>query len=180
MGLLMDQALLNLRSIDLDQAVAVSRSKINLVDGRPSGTPIKRREAPSQSVCDPAGRRLARVLVAEDTPSIAFLVQRFLEQLGCTVRVVANGHAAVEHIKNAARCNQPFDLVIMDLQMPIMSGFDAIATIKSFESSLPILAMTAGSADLGMCRQHGFTGLITKPINRQAFDEAVASNLQAA
>ncbi len=180
---MMEQALSHLRSLDLDQTLAVPRSRLPLVDRQPTRRPVAgQRSVADRSVSSTSAPSAPapRVLVAEDTPSIAFLVQRFLEQMGCDVRVVANGHAAVEQVKTACRSGQPYDLVIMDLQMPIMSGFDATATIRSFEVAPPILAMTAGSADWVVCRQHGFTGLITKPINRQAFGEAVWSNLQAA
>ena len=74
-----------------------------------------------------AARRL-RVLVAEDNPVNQKLAQHLLERRGHTPILVANGREAVEH-----RGRDEFDLVLMDLQMPEMDGFEATASIRARE-----------------------------------------------
>jgi two-component system, sensor histidine kinase and response regulator len=106
----------------------------------------------------------ANALVVEDNVVNQKVARRFLEQLGCTVTVVANGAEAVETVRNGA-----FDIVFMDLQMPVMDGFTATRHIREHEGSrkhTPIIALTA-NAMVGQherCLADGMDGFLTKPI----------------
>ena len=112
-----------------------------------------------------AARRL-RVLVAEDNPVNQKLAQHLLERRGHTPIVVANGREACE-----TTLNDRFDLVLMDLQMPEMDGFEATASIRRREREsgmprVPIIALTAHAmqGDRQRCLDADMDGYVAKPI----------------
>jgi DNA-binding response OmpR family regulator len=101
----------------------------------------------------------ARILVAEDEPKQAGLVRVYLEREGHSVLVVGDGSAALE----AARSRRP-DLVILDVMMPLLSGFDVCRVLRA-ESSVPILLLTArtGEEDLLTGLDTGADDYLGKP-----------------
>jgi len=109
-----------------------------------------------------------RVLLAEDNVVNQRLAVRLLEKRGCTVTMVVNGRDAV-----AAFEKEPFDAILMDVQMPEMDGFEATAAIRVREKStsghIPIIAMTAHSlvGDQERCLAAGMDGYVSKPIRTQ-------------
>lgn len=110
-------------------------------------------------------RRL-RILLADDNPVNQKVVSRVLEKFGHAPTVANNGHEAVE----AARTGT-FDLVLMDVEMPEMDGFEATALIRAMEHScrgVPIVAMTAHamSGDRQRCLDAGMDDYLSKPIAR--------------
>ena len=113
-----------------------------------------------------------RVLVAEDNLTNQELLLALLEQRGDHVTVVSDGRQAVE--TSAAH---PFDLILMDLQMPEMSGLDATAVIRAREGGtghrLPIIALTAHamSGDRERCLEAGMDDYLPKPISPRALLE---------
>jgi CheY-like chemotaxis protein len=121
---------------------------------------------PRDLVAPRATRRL-RVLVAEDNPVNRKLAVRTLQKRGHVVRTAANGRIALEML---ARPNQPFDLVLMDVQMPEMDGLSATVTIRQRERPtgrrLPIVAMTAHAmaGDRERCLSAGMDDYLSKPI----------------
>ena len=106
-----------------------------------------------------------RILLAEDNAVNRLLAVRLLEKRGHAVTVAGNGKEAL-----AALEKQPFDLVLMDVQMPEMDGFEATAAIRDKEkhsgSHLPVIAMTAHAmvGDRERCLAAGMDDYITKPI----------------
>jgi CheY-like chemotaxis protein len=110
-------------------------------------------------------RRKLRVLLAEDNPINQKLGVRLLEKHGYSVTVANDGGEAVAAVKNAE-----FDLVLMDVQMPNMSGLEATAAIRALERGtgrrLPIVAMTARAmkGDEERCLEAGMDGYLAKPI----------------
>ena len=114
-------------------------------------------------------RRTLRVLVAEDNMVNRKLVTTLLHKRGHKVKAVENGRAAVDAI-SAARGGK-FDVVLMDLQMPEMSGFEATQAIRQKESPdgrhLPIVALTAHAmqGDRERCLAAGMDGYLSKPID---------------
>ncbi len=110
-------------------------------------------------------RRTLRILLAEDNPVNQMVAVRLLEKMGHTVMVVANGRDAVLMTEEHA-----FNLVLMDVQMPEMGGFEATRAIRERETSthqhIPIIAMTAHAmkGDREQCLAVGMDGYVAKPI----------------
>jgi two-component system, sensor histidine kinase and response regulator len=123
-------------------------------------------------------RRHARpclhILLAEDNPVNQNLAVRLLEKQGHTVVVVSDGQATL-----AALAQQAFDLVLMDVQMPVMDGLEATAAIREQEKTtgahLPIIAITAHAmkGDRERCLAAGMDGYVSKPIKLDDLDAAI-------
>jgi PAS domain S-box-containing protein len=138
-----------------------------------------RRQARQPVEVPPLANRPLRVLLAEDNIINQRLGMRLLEKRGHFVVVVNNGQEALEALKNEA-----FDVVLMDVQMPVMDGIEATAAIRAREKEtgkhLPILAMTAHAmkGDRETCLSAGMDGYVAKPIQPRelydAIDRAVA------
>jgi len=123
-------------------------------------------------------RRSLHILLAEDNPVNQKLAVRLLEKEGHTVVVADNGRRALEALEGGN-----VDLVIMDVQMPEMDGYEAAASIRKTEETtlkhVPILAMTAHAmkGDQEKCLAAGMDGYVSKPIRpddlRQVIEELV-------
>lgn len=115
-----------------------------------------------------------RILVVEDNPINQRLVTAFLEEAGHTPILAANGREAL-----AALEWETFDVILMDIQMPGMDGFQTTSAIRAREaaasSHLPILAMTAHATreDRDRCLAAGMDGYITKPMRFEELIELV-------
>ena len=116
----------------------------------------------------------ARVLVVDDGVENRQLVRVLLEEVGLHIEEAENGQIAVDRV-----AAERFDLVLMDMQMPVMDGATATRTLRDRGCMLPILALTA-NAMKGFERQldeAGFTGYLTKPIDIDALMRELASRL---
>jgi CheY-like chemotaxis protein len=116
----------------------------------------------------------ARILVAEDNPINQKLVRRILEKSGCQVDLADNGAEAVKMWAASS-----YDLVLMDCQMPIMDGFEAVHEIRRREADnlrrTPIVALTANTmqGDRDKCLQAGMDDFISKPFNSSTLHSAL-------
>jgi signal transduction histidine kinase/ActR/RegA family two-component response regulator len=116
-----------------------------------------------------------RVLLAEDNAVNRFLALKLLSKQGHTVETVTSGQAVLDAIGRA-----PFDLVLMDVQMPEMDGFEATARIRERErptgAHLPIIALTANAmvGDKERCIAAGMDGYVSKPIDIRELTEEIA------
>ncbi len=110
----------------------------------------------------------ARVLIAEDTKAIQFMLTRILEPYVSDLKVVDNGQEAVAAVEQAAAARRPFDIVLMDMQMPILSGHDATVELRRRGFEVPIIALTAGAmaGDRERCLSAGCTDYLSKPVSR--------------
>lgn len=115
--------------------------------------------------------RPLRILVAEDNIVNQRLASELLRRDGHSIVVVGDGNQAV-----AAASGQHFDLILMDVQMPVLDGLQATAQIRAAGNHVPIVAMTASAmnGDEARCLQFGMDGYLTKPINVAALRETLA------
>jgi len=117
-----------------------------------------------------------RVLLAEDGADNQRLIGTILRKAGAQVTVVDNGRAAVD-----AALARTFDVILMDMQMPEMNGYEASTLLRNKGCSLPIIALTARAMveDRDRCLSAGCTDYQTKPIDRAALIAAVAGHAGA-
>lgn len=137
--------------------------------------------APEQAVPTPqptAGRQpslltTAHVLSVDDNPVNQLLVQRLLERFGCRVELAANGEEAL--FKALAT---PYDLILMDCQMPVMDGYAATQALRTGEVAdrrTPVIGLTASamSGDRELCLAAGMDDYLSKPIDALTLRQAV-------
>lgn len=110
------------------------------------------------------------VLVVDDSPDNRTIVNMYLRSVGATIFEAPNGEEAV---RMAADNN--FDLVLLDIQMPIMDGYQAMTRLRDMNFTTPVVALTAHAfkEERNRCLELGFTDYITKPINRSTFLQTV-------
>ena len=116
----------------------------------------------------------AKVLVADDRRDVWRVAKHYLECAGCRVTVVEDGLQAVEAVCTA---DAPFDLIFMDIQMPVMNGRDATIELRRRGYTTPIVALTAGAmeAERESCLSFGCTAFVPKPIDgKKLIETAVA------
>ena len=143
------------------------------------------RDGSRQDSADPqrAAGGLA-ILIAEDNEINALLSRTLLAKLGHRPIVASNGAAAVEAWQAARRAGAPFDLVLMDVQMPGSDGIEATRRIRAAETEgtrTPIIALTADalSEDRDASLAAGMDGFLTKPLDRERLAEILASVARA-
>ena len=118
-----------------------------------------------------------RILLAEDNVVNQMIVTRMLEKWGHTLVVAGNGKEAVTAVTQQGA--RSFDLVLMDVQMPEMDGFEATARIRAWEQGtgghLPIIALTAYAmkGDCEKCLEAGMDGYLTKPLKSDELLDAI-------
>jgi PAS domain S-box-containing protein len=126
------------------------------------------------------GRRVLRILLAEDNIVNQRLTSRLLEKMGHTVTIAGNGQIALQLL-----AEEDFDLVAMDMQMPIMDGLEATEKIRASEKKtgkhVAIVAMTANAfeEDRERCRQAGMDGYIAKPVSSKSIEMEIARVMAA-
>ena len=123
-------------------------------------------------------RAALEVLVVEDNAVNRMVTSRFLDKLGHRVTLAEHGGEALDRLGE-----RPFDLVLMDCQMPVMDGFEAVTRLRSQEARTgehtPIIALTANvlERDRERCREVGMDGFLSKPMRidelRSAIDEVL-------
>ncbi len=167
------------RRLGVDAYLTKPVKHSDLLDTLATLVGVSTRRAPPRSAAKTAARapvRPLRILVAEDNPVNRQLVTTLLRKRGHTVKAVENGREAVRSIPTDGA--RGFDVVVMDVQMPEMSGFEATQAIRSREGPaarrLPIVALTAHAmqGDRARCLEAGMDGYLSKPID---VDELIAT-----
>ena len=119
----------------------------------------------------------ARVLMVEDNPVNMMVAVATLERWGVQVAQATDGRQAVDAVQAAAAAGQPFDAVLMDVQMPVMSGHEATRTLRASDAGreLPIVALTAAAlvSEREEAMRAGMNDFLTKPINEPELRSAL-------
>jgi len=144
--------ILTLPMTDQDEAVLLTE---------PEQQKIAQQQA-EQSVLQ--GQLQGRVLLAEDTPELQLLISRYIRKTGLEVDVADNGELAVK-----AALAGDYDLVFMDIQMPVMDGYTAVKSLRAKGYAAPIVAMTANAMqeDRQRCLAAGCDDFVAKPVQRE-------------
>ena len=137
-------------------------------------------DAPIETPAAPSRTGLS-ILVAEDNEINALLMRSLLGRLGHHAVITTNGEEALESWLSAKSAGSPYDLVLMDIQMPQLNGIDTTKRIRQLEAGqsgrrTPILALTANTLveDRYACFEAGMDGFLIKPLDRDKLAEALA------
>ena len=130
--------------------------------------------APRTSAAYPAGtsssglRLEGRLLLAEDGPDNQLLISTLIRKYGVDVVIVGNGREAMDTALQASSRKEPFDLILMDMQMPEMDGYQATDALRRVGYAGPIVALTAHamSEDREKCLTAGCSDYLSKPVSR--------------
>jgi len=146
---------------------------------------IEAESTPTAPASAPPDKGLS-ILVAEDNEINALLMRSLLTRLGHDVVITTNGEQAMESWLSATSAGTPYDLVLMDIQMPRLNGIETTKQIRAHESGglsgqsvrrTPILALTANTLveDRYACFEAGMDGFLIKPLDREKLEEALAT-----
>jgi signal transduction histidine kinase/DNA-binding response OmpR family regulator len=190
LGLAISKRLAQLIGGDITcQSVPGFGSRFILELGIGPAAELKLLSRPSEAVRDTNAQSLSfddavplagRVLLAEDGVHNQRVISFYLQQAGLEVTVADNGRIAFERALEAERAGQPFDLILMDMQMPELDGYSAAAKLRSNGYGGVIVALTAHAmaGDRDKCLLAGCTDYLTKPIGRRQLLELLAVYLR--
>ncbi|MDP1796514.1 MAG: ATP-binding protein [Planctomycetaceae bacterium] len=163
-----------------------TRFRLTVATGSLEGVPLEDHhqlmmaEPPaSRSASETSRPRLSgvRILLAEDGPDNQKLISFVLKKAGAEVVVAENGQLAVDMVLQALDAQEPFHIVLMDMQMPVLDGYGATALLRTRNYRRPIIALTANamSSDFHKCLAAGCDAYASKPIDREALLTLIAS-----
>jgi len=170
-------------SLDLEK-LAAGESPPEISDLKASNEPSRFENAgggSTDAIPENKNQKSARILIAEDNVANQKVIKRILQKLGYHADVVADGREVVKTLKTT-----PYDLVLMDIQMPELNGLEATAVIRQMEKKsgthLPIIAVTAHAlhGERERCLAAGMDGYLSKPIKIKSLNEAIQEHLTSA
>ena len=150
-----------------------------------TGVPMLHTRPPSQA---PAEQEFSqdglpgRILLAEDVPAIQRLMKTMLEKAGPEVDVAENGLVVCEKVAQSVVSGRPYDLILMDIQMPDMDGCEATLRLRKSGWKGPIVALTAHAMvdDRTKCLDAGCDDYLSKPVSRSAILSKISRYLKPA
>ena len=131
---------------------------------------VRQSEVEPKKVDDPTAKPLdkIRILLVEDGPDNQRLFTVILKKWGASVTLAVNGQIAVDKATEAWKDDQPFDVILMDMQMPVMDGYTATTTLREQGYEYPIIALTAHAMahERQKCLDAGCDDHAAKPLNK--------------
>ena len=120
-----------------------------------------------------------KILVVDDRREICLIAQHFISAAGGTVETGENGQQAIDLIVAAETKGEPFELLVIDMQMPVLDGYEATRRLRSNNFDKPIIALTAHAmeGDRRKCLEAGCTEYFAKPLIESAFIALLAQHL---
>lgn len=127
------------------------------------------RTKPAPASTQPLSGR--RILVAEDGADNRRLMEFLLTRAGADVDMAVNGEMACEDVMRAEELSEPYDLILMDMNMPVMDGYDATESLRTDGYERPIIALTASALpeNRDRCLEAGCDEFMTKPVDAKVF-----------
>jgi CheY-like chemotaxis protein len=131
---------------------------------------------------DAPQRMVRRVLLVEDDRDVQRLVLHLLQKLEIEADLAENGEIACQRARHALSAGRPYELILMDVEMPVMNGLDATRRLRREGWTGPIIALTAHamSGDREMCRAASCDDYVPKPISRDALQAVLLRHLRLA
>ncbi len=117
-----------------------------------------------------------KLLIVDDAKDNRVLLEHILKRTGATIEQAHDGQQAIDAINNAIENQSPFDLILMDMQMPVLDGYHATVELREQGITIPIIALTAHAldGDREHCIAAGCDEYMTKPINKDALIKSCA------
>ncbi|MBF0331238.1 MAG: response regulator [Candidatus Omnitrophica bacterium] len=108
------------------------------------------------------------ILIVEDDEPCRLLLEAMLEDLGCTFDIALNGQEGIDKMMK-----HEFDVVVTDIRMPVMTGYEMVKLIRKTHPNLPIVALTAHAMEWvkGKCIHHGMNDYLSKPFKQEKLVE---------
>ncbi len=154
---------------------------VPMVDHHAEALRGRKRPGARRRPAEPTPQLDGRILLAEDGPDNQRLFSFLLRKAGAEVTLAENGLVAYEKAMAAWRAGNPFDVILMDMQMPVVDGYTATARLRREGYEGPIVALTAHAMEGAdaECRAAGCDGYAKKPIDRGELLNTVAQYLRA-
>jgi CheY-like chemotaxis protein len=114
-----------------------------------------------------------KILVVEDNKIQSLVISRLLAETGIKITNAFNGKEAVDLC-----VNEKFDIILMNIQMPVMGGFEATREIRKFNRDVPVIAETNWGGLRERCLENGFDDYIRKPFGREAIIEIIKKHIK--